>query len=479
MIKKLLPVILIALMACQSTKKLNESVTKVHSTEALTEDIDYLVDRLERFHPRLYDYIAKEEFYNKVDDYKKGLTPMTSREFFVYIYPLVSEIKQGHLALRPVFPKRDRKERKRYRKATNQFNNIDFKWIENDIYVENTYGDLDSLLVGSRLVAVDSINADALFDKWETKVTSDGYNTTFQPHLIAESILSLYRYDVGRTDSINLTLEKGDSLFTKQLKIVFKDEGAEEKNKDSTGTNAPKKEPVKLSRAEKKKKKQQKKEKKRDEWKRGYSSRTKQDTREFRLVGKDSGIAYLRIRSFDGWYKWSKRFYRETFAKIDSLDSKHLILDLRDNTGGSLKEIGELYGFLAKDEFTFLNPMETKTRFIATTSMWSGNPTFVGNFFKALATPVTVSYDLIRSKKEDGTFYYKTKYSKETEPKETAFDGDIYVLINGLSFSASSILSTNLYGSKRATFIGEETGGAFNDTGVGVGQRKDLPKIKV
>jgi len=481
MIRKIILLLLLFLvLACRSTKKLNESVTKVHPKEALIEDIDFMVDQLERYHPRLYDYTSKEDFYQKVETYKKNLKPMTSREFMVYIYPLVSEIRQGHLALRPVFPKRDRKDRKRYRKATNQFNNIDFKWIDEGIYVENTYGDLDSLLVGSRLIAVDSINADELFNKWKKIVTSDGYNTTFQPHLVAENILGFYRYDVGRTDSIALKLKKGDSLFTKQLKIIFKDdEEKDTKEKDKSKKDSLENKSTKLSRSEKKEKKLEEKEKRRDEWKRGYSSRTKQNTRELRFVGKDSSIAYLRIRSFDGWYKWSKRFYRESFAKIDSLGSKQLILDLRDNTGGSLKEIGELYGFLANENFTFLNPMETKTRFVATSAMWSGKPTFTGHIFRSIATPVTFSYDLIRSKKDNGRLYYKTKYSKEREPKENAFEGQIFVLINGLSFSASSILSTNLYGSKRATFIGEETGGAFNGTVAGVYQSKYLPNTRV
>jgi C-terminal processing protease CtpA/Prc len=44
-----------------------------------------------------------------------------------------------------------------------------------------------------------------------------------------------------------------------------------------------------------------------------------------------------------------------------------------------------------------------------------------------------------------------------------AFKGKIYVMINGGSFSASSLISSNLK-LKRVTFVGEETGGAFNGT---------------
>jgi C-terminal processing protease CtpA/Prc len=45
-------------------------------------------------------------------------------------------------------------------------------------------------------------------------------------------------------------------------------------------------------------------------------------------------------------------------------------------------------------------------------------------------------------------------------PSENHFDGRLYVLIDGGSFSASADFSATVDVYKRATFIGEETGGA-------------------
>lgn len=42
------------------------------------------------------------------------------------------------------------------------------------------------------------------------------------------------------------------------------------------------------------------------------------------------------------------------------------------------------------------------------------------------------------------------------------FNGEVYVLINGGSFSATTLLAANLKSSGRAVFVGEETGGAYN-----------------
>jgi len=55
----------------------------------------------------------------------------------------------------------------------------------------------------------------------------------------------------------------------------------------------------------------------------------------------------------------------------------------------------------------------------------------------------------------------------------------MYVLINGNSFSAASLLSTHLKANERATFVGEETGGAYNGTVAGVYKIYELPTSKI
>lgn len=76
----------------------------------------------------------------------------------------------------------------------------------------------------------------------------------------------------------------------------------------------------------------------------------------------------------------------------------------------------------------------------------------------------------------------KNIYATQTKPRKVnknSFKGKIYVLINGGSFSASSIISSNLKGSKRATFVGEETGGAYNGTVAGFMPLVKLPNSEL
>ena len=87
--------------------------------------------------------------------------------------------------------------------------------------------------------------------------------------------------------------------------------------------------------------------------------------------------------------------------------------------------------------------------------------------------------NLLKTKKRAGKIYYRFRQSKVQSPHENNYDGALYVLINGNSFSASSILSTNLKATKRATFIGQETGGAYNGTVAGLFKPYQLPTSKI
>jgi C-terminal processing protease CtpA/Prc len=83
------------------------------------------------------------------------------------------------------------------------------------------------------------------------------------------------------------------------------------------------------------------------------------------------------------------------------------------------------------------------------------------------------------NKGSDGKFYFNSFQSKLKKPNPNRYKGKVYVLINGGSFSASSLLSSNLKGSGRAVFVGEETGGAYNGCVAGFMPVHKLPHSKL
>ena len=153
-----------------------------------------------------------------------------------------------------------------------------------------------------------------------------------------------------------------------------------------------------------------------------------------------------------------------------------MILDLRNNGGGRLPEIADLYSYLADSTFVFLDKSEVASK----TSLFKHNvfkKLFL--FYSNSLIPFYYPYIYFSVRKnENGKYYYATE-TKPHKLSKNAFKGKIYVLINGGSFSASSIISSNLKASKRATFVGEETGGAFNGTVAGQMPLVKLPYSKI
>ncbi|MBD3581716.1 S41 family peptidase [Flavobacterium selenitireducens] len=60
-----------------------------------------------------------------------------------------------------------------------------------------------------------------------------------------------------------------------------------------------------------------------------------------------------------------------------------------------------------------------------------------------------------------GFVFRKGKPLKWQKPNKDAFQGNVYILIDGYSFSVTSEFAAIAHNNKRATFIGRETGGGY------------------
>jgi len=463
--------ILICFWSCVSVKQYNQQISSLHSVSELHEDVDKAYSQLQRLHPKLYQYISKRELDAKFEQLKSDIDrPMGSHEFYERLAVVIKEVRQGHLMMRPPTQRYTNAQLKALNKLKFEFNDLDFELLEDKLWINNTLGK-DSTIVGDEVLAVDAESSKKLVGKYKRLFSSDGFNTTYHDRYLGYNFSNFYYSDKGYKDSLTLLLKKDDSIYFKTLRWVGK--GGSLK-KDSSAN----KEPKKISKADKVVLKEKQKAKKREGRKRGYVPSRDHYLRNFDFIGKDSSVGYLKIRGFGQGNQ--KKFYKETFAKIDSAKCKNLIIDLRYNGGGSLDEIENLYGYLALKPFKFINKAETKTNIPTTKAMFSKRGVgFFGGPFRLLGAPGILAYDLLHSKKEDGKRYYKLTKPKLKKLNEHSFKGKIYVLTNGYSFSASSILSVNLQATKRAIFVGEETGGSFNGTVAGQSKYVTLPNSKI
>ncbi|MEW4925553.1 S41 family peptidase [Algibacter sp. 2305UL17-15] len=478
--RKLVLIVLVAflLSSCVSVKKHNEQITKLHSVEELHEDIDKAYSQLKKQHPKLYQYTPKAILEFKFDSLKRAITtPLTSRDFYKKLAPVLTNVRQGHVAVKPMGKRFERKELKKLKKKKFEFYDLEFEYLDDKLWVKRTLGK-DSIFVGTEVVSINEEPASELVNTYKTRFASDGYNTTLHNRFVSKGFKQFYVRDKGFLDSLKVTFKSKDSLFTKMFRRVPKKE-----KKKETDTSGLKKEdslkvkPKKLTRAEKKAKKIAAKKKRKYNKKHGYISRTKEFTRNLDFIGKDSAVAYMKIRGFsNGNYK---KFYKESFAKLDAANTKHFILDLRENGGGRIAEIEKLYSYLTDKEFQFITESEVNSRLPALKSVMSNTTPTGLKILAGVFSPIVIVQNLLKTKKKDGKLYYKFKQAKPERPNPLNYKGKLYVLINGNSFSASSIISTHLKATKRATFVGEETGGAYNGCVAGLYKHYQLPATKL
>lgn len=441
---------------CTSIKEHNEHVDNLIHIDYLKADVDFTYKNLQRLQPKLYWYISKTDLDHKFDSLKNTITrPMTSYDFYKKLSPVVASIRQGHLTLNPSVKILSKSEQKALKeKGIDPFSQFEFEIINDKMYVIKNKSVEQSIKPGTEVVAINNKKISELIADYNTLFTSDGYNKTFKRKRISTMFPNFYSNENGIYDNLFFSFKQSDSINI----VNIKRKKVPPINKNLANISVASKDNKENLTSKK------------DKSTYGYNEITKTNNRELKFIDKDNSVALMRLKHFD--IGNPNRFYKESFSKMQLYKTKTLIIDLRNNTGGSLKEIANLYSFLSDSAFVFIDPFEvtSKTALIEKTP-FNKSPLLA----KILITPFYVPVAFIKTRKGSNDCYYSSNpYSKSKPINKNAFRGKIYVMINGGTFSASSIISSNLKGSKRATFVGEETGGAYNGTVAGI-----MPTIKL
>ncbi|WP_336687911.1 S41 family peptidase [Chryseobacterium bernardetii] len=445
--------ILAMLSSCASIRRHNEQRASCIPPEQLKEDVDFAYSKLQQMHPQLYWYIPKKELELKFDSLKQTINePLTPLQFYFKLQPVIAGIREGHLSLRIPRKKFTKKEIKTLEHKKGLFSRFEYYISGDQMYITENRDSIEHIQPGTEILSINHIPVSEYIKKYRNLISSDGYNTTFQPYFLKDLFFNYYTAENGLADRAILeTLYKGEK-HTYTLSRELKSDSDLEKDKEMNKRTQERK----LN---------------------DYVAASNSYNRSFKFLDKDSTVAYIKVKSFSREY--SDEFYKKTFAKIKKAKSDYLIIDVRNNYGGSLYEINNLYSYLTNKPFTLIKPSQVTSRDIPLRTNYFRKSNPLDYAIKSISYPSYFFAQAFSTYKKDGKVFYKMKADKPTKPNKEAFHGKVFVLINGGSFSASSIITAKLKNDKRATLVGEETGGANDGTVAGFYSYQKLPNSEI
>lgn len=395
----------LVLMLAEKTTLSQELLT----VSQLKTDFVLFRQALQEAHPGLYRYTTKTEFDSIFSRTLKMIDRnMTRQEYYKLLLPVVSQIKCGHTKFHPD-----------ENRTSNFFFNTEkvFPWRlhfeGNKAFVLASYIHSPDIPIGAELISINGKPVSEIISEMLPAFFSDGNNVTFK-YLEMDHYFSAYYAN----------LFEGPDTFS----VVYKNEsGLSEKTLPSISHSVI------------------------DQFE-NQQEKLKATQPLYNLEIKTNETALLTISSF--WMESDslkfKKFLKKSFEIIKHSEIKNLIIDLRNNEGGIDKRGALLMSYLTDQKFEYYKRLEMTTRKKFSFAKQAHLPKFYG-----------ILRHLI-SKGKDGTYTWNYRKSlKIQKPQKNHFNGTVYVLINGASFSVTAEFASVAHYLKRATFIGEETGGGY------------------
>jgi C-terminal processing protease CtpA/Prc len=389
------------------------------STEQIQSDYALMRKAITEGHPGVYRYTSPDSIRWIFDKVEKQLTkPMTEREFRRVVNPVFSYIRCGHTDIY-----QSTAMAKFYKNKKNKTKDLPLStlFLENKIRIVANNSNDSTIRRGDEILAIDSIDIKQTVANMRDILPSDGYNQTFKNTLINGGFTRYYWFLNGDKERFNVTIKDSTGLIRTTVIAAKKPTAAKTTVKPTSpkpATPAAPKPP---------------KENKR---------------RNLKFSDRDSTVAILDINTFgDAGYK---RFYRRSFKQIKQKGSQNLIIDLRANGGGKSDASINLMSYFLDSNYVVYDTVFSPVR-----------KPFFNKYF---SFPTRILRFLVRNawskKPATGGLISKSQGKVHKPNRKYRFDGPVYILTNGSSFSATSIFSSmvNEY-SPKITMIGRETGG--------------------
>jgi len=406
------------LTSCATSKYNSYNPASKIPASKLKEDLAVLKEIFEADHPSLYWYTQKDSVDYYFNETMQSVNDsITELEFKNKVAWFVSKIKCGHTSVRSS----DAYEEYMAIHRPSRFPLLIKSWNDSLILL-GSLNKQDTLLKrGTVITSIENYSNRTLLDSMFRFISTDGNGNNFKSQAVSVNFPLYYSFAFPLKDSFSIRYI--DTLGNEKQTYV-------QLNK-----------PVKDTSKEKKKQEEE------------FPRPSRNEIKKFILASKrnisydyENSIAYMRLATFSGGSLRS--FFRNAFEELHEKKINNLVIDLRENSGGSINMDILLTRYLKDKPFHVADTAAAVNRNISYSEYI--RPCF----------PYRMAMKFATSKKEDGKYHFRQLEDHKYKPfSNDHFNDHIYIIQGGYTFSAAAMFVLQLKGQQNVTVVGEETGG--------------------
>lgn len=417
-------VILYALSSCSATGNVAYTPERKYSPEQLKEDVQVMEETFKKNHPSLYWYSTEEEI------------EASFKLAYEQLHDSLNEIQFRNIVAETIFPIRCGHTSVRFSKKYNQF--IAGKRLPTFPFVAKVVDDStlvvtanlnrrDSLIrTGTPILSINGLTARQVVDSLLPLVSIDGNAKNFSYQNISNNFTTYYniRFGLQKNYTINYLNTRGEVKRTVLPLFDPARDTTRRRPVSITPQSPPPPSQPEISERQQR----------------------LQRTRSF-SIDSSKKFATLRISSFGPALQ--KHFLKKAFKQLEKKNIQNLVIDVRNNGGGLIKKSLYLTRFISNEPFVFTDSIYSVRRKLRSDAKVSRRFIYnLGLFF-------------LNRKQQDGMYRFRFFNNRIYEPLPQHYNGQVYLLTGGFSFSATTLFASVVKGQENVTIVGEETGGGY------------------
>ncbi|WP_420147163.1 S41 family peptidase [Spirosoma sp.] len=390
--------------------------------EQLQTDFARFRTALNEVHPEMYRYTPKPTFDSLFTATAAQLNrPMTQHEFYITMMPLLTALRDGHIKW--IVAGKD----EHYPFFGDKLFPLKLYFLGERAWVVGNYGS-GNVPDGAEISSINGKPMARIIQTLLPNMTfADGNRTGGKLEDLNRYFSGYYATFIGAPDAFAVTYRTGNEEKNVTLQPVTEQTIKQHVEKHKPAAQRP-----------------------------------------LRLTFTDNQTAVMTIEAFFNEMNGQKfsQFLRDSFREIKAKGIQNLVLDLRNNEGGEEALGVSLYSYLASQPFRYYDHISVRQKKTYSFPAWTSKLYRMAKF-------------LVVKKRGDGYVFTAQRGLKTTKPQKDAYLGKLYVLLNGNSFSVTTEFAARAHADKRATFIGQESGGGYKLNSSGIFTITQLPNSKI